>query len=99
MVYSGASYFIIFCSVQVRRLKEFGVTKGELSRYVDALLKESEQLAAMTDIVSSVDNLELIMENDALGHVVMDHRQRHESLVAVTGAVTLEEVISVLLRN
>ncbi|KAG5561858.1 hypothetical protein RHGRI_004786 [Rhododendron griersonianum] len=46
----------------------------------------------MTDIVSSVDNLELIMENDALGHVVMDHRQRHESLVAVTGAVTLEEV-------
>lgn len=62
--------------MQVLRLKEFGVTKGELSRYVDALLKESEQLAAMTDIVSSVDNLKLIMENEALGHVVMDHRQR-----------------------
>lgn len=75
-------------------MKEFGVTKGELTRYMDALLKDSEQLAAMIDNVSSVDNLDFIMESDALGHTVMDQRQGHESLVAVAGTVTLEEVIS-----
>ncbi|KAL3512114.1 hypothetical protein ACH5RR_024831 [Cinchona calisaya] len=80
---------------EVRRLKEFGVTKGELARYLDALLKDSEQLAAMIDNVSSVDNLDFIMESDALGHKVMDQRQGHESLVAVAGTVTLEEVNAV----
>ncbi|XP_052202121.1 stromal processing peptidase, chloroplastic [Diospyros lotus] len=80
---------------EVRRLKEFGVTKGELARYMDALLKDSEQLAAMIDSVPSVDNLDFIMESDALGHTVMDQRQGHESLVAVAGTVTLEEVNSV----
>ncbi|KAL0429662.1 UNVERIFIED_CONTAM: Stromal processing peptidase, chloroplastic [Sesamum radiatum] len=79
--------------LEVRRLKEFGVTNGELARYLDALLKDSEQLAAMIDNVSSVDNLDFIMESDALGHTVMDQRQGHESLVAVAGTVTLEEVI------
>ncbi|PIN10708.1 N-arginine dibasic convertase NRD1 [Handroanthus impetiginosus] len=77
---------------EVRRLKEFGVTNGELARYLDALLKDSEQLAAMIDNVSSVDNLDFIMESDALGHTVMDQRQGHESLVAVAGTVSLEEV-------
>ncbi|OAY51233.1 stromal processing peptidase, chloroplastic [Manihot esculenta] len=80
---------------EVRRLKEFGVTKGELTRYMDALLKDSEHLAAMIDNVSSVDNLEFIMESDALGHTVMDQRQGHQSLVAVAGTVTLEEVNSI----
>ncbi|KAL0380284.1 UNVERIFIED_CONTAM: Stromal processing peptidase, chloroplastic [Sesamum angustifolium] len=58
--------------LEVRRLKEFGVTNGELARYLDALLKDSEQLAAM-----------------------IDNRQGHESLVAVAGTVTLEEVNSI----
>lgn len=80
---------------EVRRLKEFGVTKGELTRYMDALLKDSEHLAAMIDNVSSVDNLDFIMESDALGHTVMDQRQGHESLVAVAGTVALEEVNSI----
>ncbi|CAA6672630.1 unnamed protein product [Spirodela intermedia] len=79
---------------EVRRLKEFGVTKGELARYMDALLKDSEQLAAMIDSVPSVDNLDFIMESDALGHTVMDQWQGHESLVAVTETVALEEVNS-----
>ncbi|KAI3681024.1 hypothetical protein L6452_35806 [Arctium lappa] len=77
---------------EVRRLKEFGVTKGELARYLDALLKDSEQLAAMSDNISSVDNLDFVMESDALGHRVMDHKQSHESLIAVAGTITLEEV-------
>ncbi|XP_024013129.1 stromal processing peptidase, chloroplastic isoform X2 [Eutrema salsugineum] len=80
---------------EVRRLKEFGVTKGELTRYMDALLKDSEHLAAMIDNVSSVDNLDFIMESDALGHTVMDQTQGHETLVAVAGTVTLEEVNTV----
>ncbi|KAL6495006.1 hypothetical protein OROGR_030925 [Orobanche gracilis] len=80
---------------EVRRLKEFGVTNGELARYLGALLKDSEQLAAMIDNVTSLENLDFIMENDALGHIVMDQRQGHESLVALVGTVTLEEVNSI----
>ncbi|ERN11452.1 hypothetical protein AMTRI_Chr03g43670 [Amborella trichopoda] len=79
---------------EVRRLKEFGVTKGELTRYMDALLKDSEHLAAMIDNVPSVDNLDFIMESDALGHTVMDQRQGHDCLVSVAETVTLEEVNS-----
>ena len=82
--------------IQVRRLKDFGVTQGDLTRYLDALLKDSEHLATIIDNVSSVDNLDFIMETDALGHKVMDKRQGHESLLAVAGAVTLEEVISLM---
>lgn len=60
---------------------------------MDALIKDSEHLAAMIDNVPSVDNLDFIMESEALGHTVMDQRQGHESLVAVAETVTLEEVI------
>ncbi|KAH9624735.1 hypothetical protein KSS87_002449 [Heliosperma pusillum] len=77
---------------EVRRLKEFGVTKGELARYRDALLKDSEHLAAMIDNVPSVDNLDFVMESDALGHKVMDQLQGHECLVAVAGTITQEEI-------
>lgn len=93
-VWSG--FLCLFSAFQVRRLKEFGVTNGELARYLDALLKDSEQLAAMIDNISSVDNLDFIMESDALGHTVMDQRQGHEGLVAIAGTITLEEVILTL---
>lgn len=78
--------------MQVRRLHKFGVTRGELHRYLNALLKDSEHLAAMIDNVPSVDNLDFIMESDALGHTVMDQQQGHESLMGVAGTVTLEDV-------
>ncbi|XP_065861526.1 stromal processing peptidase, chloroplastic isoform X2 [Euphorbia lathyris] len=94
-IFLSALHFRINTRYKVRRLKAFGVTKGELTRYMDALLKDSEHLAAMIDNVSSVDNLEFIMESDALGHTVMDQRQGHESLMAVTETVTLEEVNSI----
>ncbi|KAH7434480.1 hypothetical protein KP509_06G019300 [Ceratopteris richardii] len=77
---------------EVRRLKEFGVTMGELTRYMTAVLKDSEHLAAMVDSVASVDNLDFIMENDALGHTVMDQCQGHECLLTVAQTVTLEDV-------
>ncbi|WVZ79335.1 hypothetical protein U9M48_026926 [Paspalum notatum var. saurae] len=80
---------------EVRRLKEFGVTMGEMTRYMDALIKDSEQLAMMIDSVPSVDNLDFIMESDSLGHTVMDQLQGHESLLAVAETVTLEEVNTV----
>lgn len=63
---------------------------------MDALLKDSEQLAAMIDNVSSLDNLDFVMESDALGHTIMDQMQSHESLLAVAGTVTLEEVFLIL---
>lgn len=63
---------------------------------MDALLKDSEQLAAMIDNVSSLDNLDFVMESDALGHTIMDQMQSHESLLAVAGTVTLEEVMLIL---
>ncbi|CAK9857354.1 unnamed protein product [Sphagnum jensenii] len=77
---------------EVRRLHKFGVTRGELARYLTALLKDSEHLAAMIDNVPSVDNLDFIMESDALGHTVMDQQQGHESLLAVAETITLEDV-------
>ncbi|CAK9871880.1 unnamed protein product [Sphagnum jensenii] len=77
---------------EVRRLHKFGVTRGELARYLNALLKDSEHLAAMIDNVPSLDNLDFIMESDALGHTVMDQQQGHESLLAVAETVTLEDV-------
>jgi hypothetical protein len=45
---------------------------GEITSYMDALIKYSEQLAMMMDSVRSVDNFDLIMESDALGRIVMD---------------------------
>uniref|UniRef100_A0A0D6QV97 Peptidase M16 C-terminal domain-containing protein n=1 Tax=Araucaria cunninghamii TaxID=56994 RepID=A0A0D6QV97_ARACU len=61
---------------------------------MSALIKDSEHLAAMVDNVPSIDNLDFIMESDALGHTVMDQKQGHESLLAVAETVTLEDVNS-----
>ncbi|KAJ7516395.1 hypothetical protein O6H91_22G056800 [Diphasiastrum complanatum] len=80
---------------EAKRLSKYGVTKGELARYSNALLKDSEHLAAMIDNVPSVDNLDFIMESDALGHTIMDQQQGHESLLAVANSVTLEDVHAV----
>ncbi|GBG59232.1 hypothetical protein CBR_g32249 [Chara braunii] len=77
---------------EVKRLREFGVTRGELTRYLNALLKDSEHLAAMIDNIPSVDNLDFIMESDALGHTVMDQQQGHACLTAVAQTVTLADV-------
>nr|CAD1831278.1 unnamed protein product [Ananas comosus var. bracteatus] len=49
----------------------------------------------MIDSVPSVDNLDFIMESDALDHTVMDQLQGYESLLAVAETVTLTEVNTV----
>lgn len=61
---------------------------------MDALIKDSEQLASMIDNIPSLDNLDFIMESDALGHTVMDQTQGYTCLIAVAKTVTLEEVCS-----
>jgi hypothetical protein len=78
----------------VWRQKEFGVTMGEITSYMDALIKYSEQLVMMIDSVPSVDNLGLIMESDALERIVMDQLHGHESLPAVAETITLAEVLT-----
>jgi hypothetical protein len=65
-----------------------------MTRYMEALIKDSEQLASMIDNIPSLDNLDFIMESDALGHAVMDQTQGYECLIAVAETVTLEEVCS-----
>jgi hypothetical protein len=61
---------------------------------MEALIKDSEQLASMIDNIPSLDNLDFIMESDALGHTIMDQTQGYECLIAVAETVTLEEVCS-----
>jgi hypothetical protein len=79
-----------FMMFQVRRQKKFGVTMGEMTRYMDVLIKDSEQLAMMIDSVPSVDNLDFVMESNALGHTVLYQLQGHESLLVVAETVTLQ---------
>lgn len=76
---------------ELRRLQRYGVTKSELERYKDVLLRDSAQSAEQSGSVPSIDNLDFVMESLALDHVVMDHRQAHEMLLQVADSITLEE--------
>lgn len=78
--------------LKVCRLQRFGVTRSELDRYKDVLLRDSAQMATQSGSVPSVDNLDFLMESLTLGHVVMDHRQGHDVLMQVANSITLEEV-------
>lgn len=60
---------------EVRRLQQFGVTKGEMERYKAALLRDSDQMASQADSVASVDTLNFVMEYLALGHTIMHAKQ------------------------
>ena len=77
---------------EVRRMKEFGITKSEYKHYCEALLRDSRQLSEQAGTVPSIDNLDFVMESDALGHVVMDQKQSHEALESVVDTIDLEEV-------
>ena len=57
---------------EARRLKQHGLTAGELTRFKSAMMRDSEQLAQPRGFVPSLENLSFVMEHDALGHVVMD---------------------------
>jgi len=77
---------------EVRRMKEFGITHSEYKHYCAALLRDSRQLAEQSGTVPSIDNLDFVMESDALGHIVMDQKQSHEALESIVPFVKLEEV-------
>eukprot|EP00887_Chlorella_sp_A99_P001378 scaffold8.g1378.t1 len=77
---------------EVRRLQRHGVTQGELGRYKQALLRDSEQLAEGAGSVPSHDNLEFVMESLALGHTVLEQRAAHEYLLALADTMTASEV-------
>ena len=69
---------------EVRRLQRFGVTAGELDRYRQALLRDSEQAAEQADSVPSSDTLDFIMESLALGHTVITQREaRHPQAASI----------------
>ena len=50
-------------------------------RFKGAMMPDSEQLAQRAGFVPSLENLDFVMEHDALGHVVMDQVQGPEALV------------------
>ena len=77
---------------EARRLQKCGLTQGELSRFKAAMMRDSEQLAQQAGCVPSLENLDFVMEHDALGHVVMDQVVGHESLLLLDEYITLESV-------
>ncbi|CAI5523958.1 unnamed protein product [Closterium sp. Naga37s-1] len=77
---------------EVRRLQQFGLTRGELARYVTTMLRDSEHNAAMTDAIHSIDSLDFLMESFALGHAVLDPEQSFECLSAIAPTIELEDV-------
>ena len=77
---------------EARRLKQYGLTNGELTRFKSAMMRDSEQLAQQAGFVPSLENLDFVMEHDALGHVVMDQVQGHEALVRLDDVICLEGV-------
>ena len=50
------------------------------------------QLALQMDLVPSNDNLDFIMESDALGHTVMGQAQGHEAMMRSSKDISLAEV-------
>ena len=73
-------------------MKQFGMTHGELARYLTTMMRDSEQTAAMLDLVPSVNTLEFVMESDALGHAILDQKQSYECMSAIAPTITLEDV-------
>jgi predicted Zn-dependent peptidase len=76
---------------EVRRLQRHGLTPGELSRYVNAMLRDSAQLAEQADAVSHVDTLDFVMESRATGSTVMEHRAADDAMRALAATITLED--------
>lgn len=79
-------------ALEIRRLAAQGLSAAEMRRFLAALLADSEQLALQMDRVPSVDNLDFLMESDALGHSVMDQIQGNDALQLAARKVTLEGV-------
>jgi hypothetical protein len=55
-------------------MQRFGITKGELERWRQAMLRDSAQLAEQANSIPHLNSLDFLMESLALGHTVMEHR-------------------------
>ena len=77
---------------EIRKLGLYGVTSGEMERYVSALMTDSAQLAAQGDRISHGDQLAYLMETVANGHTFMSPEQAYEMTEKALSTLTLEEV-------
>lgn len=81
------------CVVQeVRALCDHGITEGEMTRYMDAMLKDVEKGIAENDTVPSEDHLNFIMTSDVFDHVIMHPEQSYEAFKQAAPHVTMEQV-------
>lgn len=81
------------CVVQeVRAICDYGITEGEMNRYLAAMMKDVEKGVAENDSVPSEDHLNFIMTSDVFDHVVMHPEQSYQAFQEVAPFVTMEEV-------
>ncbi|CAK0860293.1 unnamed protein product, partial [Prorocentrum cordatum] len=81
------------CVVQeVRAICDYGITDGELKRYMEAMLKDVAKSAIENDTVPSEDHLNFIMTSDVFDHVVMHPEQSYDAFKQVAPTVGMEQV-------
>ncbi len=64
---------------EIRRLGKFGISKTELKRFKQALLTDSQQLAAQYGKISNADYLPYLMDAVSNGHTFMDTQQAYDA--------------------
>mmetsp|Transcript_43838 Transcript_43838/g.49138 ORF Transcript_43838/g.49138 Transcript_43838/m.49138 type:complete len:1215 (+) Transcript_43838:278-3922(+) len=77
---------------EIRKLGVYGVTMGEMERYVSSLMTDGEQLAAQGDRISHGDQLSYLMETVANGHTFMSPEQSYEMTAKALASLTIEDV-------
>jgi predicted Zn-dependent peptidase len=81
------------CVVQeIRAICDYGITEGEMKRYMAAMLKDVEKGVVEADSVPSEDHLNFIMTSDVFDHVVMNPEQSCEAFKEVVPHVTMEQI-------
>lgn len=84
------------CVVQeIRALCDYGITEGEMKRYMDAMVKDTAKGVAENDTVPSEDHLNFIMTSDVFDHVIMHPEQSYLAFQEVAPHVTMEQVHNV----
>lgn len=77
---------------EIRKLGQYGLTPGEMLRYVSSLMTDAEQMAAQGDHIVHSDQLAYLMETVANGHTFMSPAQSCEMTGRALSTMTLEQV-------
>jgi predicted Zn-dependent peptidase len=77
---------------EIRKLGLYGVTSGEMERYVSSLMTDAEQLAAQGDRISHGDQLSYLMETVANCHTFMSPMQSYRVTAKALSTLTLSQV-------